>query len=252
MLNYIRADYKRIAGRGNRVALMVIYMIALLAMLLIPWLRKPDEWNSVRFMDAMVTPVLHVYPVLMGLVCFVTTFADDFRCKTMQVAIGIGVSRNKVVISKLIQYALVVLTDLVAIGVVSAVIAVVSGANVTAAHTLKIFIDFLGAWLNCIGYASICMIIVFQLQGITVAMLVFLAFSSQLPYFLLRMLTRFGPQTFSRLHLEKLTLDYSLEVLRSNLIMGKLNFSAIMGVVIYIGIGLVCSCMIFRKRELDF
>ena len=66
------------------------------------------------------------------------------------------------------------------------------------------------------------------------------------------MLTFWGPEWAQKLHLESYTLDASLDTLRTHLVLGRLNPSALVGIGVYLGLGYLIAAFVFRRKELEF
>ncbi|MGL6269561.1 MAG: hypothetical protein ACRC2O_16625, partial [Chitinophagaceae bacterium] len=93
-------------------------MVAIYAILIIVLvIASKGQWNAVTFVLA-VEQYIEFLPVLIGLVELISVFTEDFKAKTMQVAIGIGSPRYRIVLSKLIEMMLLVLVDLMFVFVI--------------------------------------------------------------------------------------------------------------------------------------
>src|SRR3712207_8167642 len=58
------------------------------------------------------------FPLIVGIAIFLSIYGDDLKAKSMQVAIGRGMSRNGVVITKLIEVILLTAITSVAVAIV--------------------------------------------------------------------------------------------------------------------------------------
>ena len=92
--------------------------------------------------------------MFLGLFDILAVFSEDFKAKTMQVAIGRGVSRTQVVLTKLLDVAMVLLTDLVLFFVLTVGLSWGLGAPLTGSRLTQHVIDFLVQWLDGIGYTE--------------------------------------------------------------------------------------------------
>ena len=111
MLDYIIADYLRIIKRIPRIIGIALFYIALIIYMLVKSSSKTATWNSVSFVSA-ITTFTALFSLFLGVFEFLAIFSDDFKAKTMQVAIGLGIHRSKIIASKMIEVAILLLTDI--------------------------------------------------------------------------------------------------------------------------------------------
>ena len=110
MKQYFLADYRR--AMTCRPHLVEIVLMAVAVILMAVWGRftVDGNWNAVSYLSAISFP-LSFMAMFLGLFDILAVFSEDFKAKTMQVAIGRGVSRTQVVLTKLLDVAMVLLTD---------------------------------------------------------------------------------------------------------------------------------------------
>lgn len=113
-------------------------------------------------------------------------------------------------------------------------------------------VNFLSYWMISLGYVAIVMPLIFRTQSVLGAMLLYIPLSASLVYNIVNMLLAVAPEYLQRIHPERITLDSSLEILRTHLIMGHLHFGALAGVFIYLAIGYTLTFLVFRRQELEF
>ncbi|MDO4733429.1 MAG: hypothetical protein Q4B50_07965 [Bacillota bacterium] len=252
MMNYILADYRRILLRIPRLIFVGLFEIVLAFIVLHKWSGAGANYSSVDFISSMDVWLFTLGPIILGVVTLVNVFSDDFKSKTMQVAIGVGVTRFQVVAGKLIQSFLIFLTDIVLTCVLVTVLSMIVGVQLVPQQIYHLFVEFLYflLWNTC--WIGIVSILVFKLQGMLLPMLLYIFLNFSVVESLFRWITRSGPELLSRLHLERYTLEYLLELFRSNLLMERFNIGAVIGILIYLGLSLYATYLVFRKQELDF
>ena len=54
---------------------------------------------------AKATSFLSFFPLIIGVFVFLSVYADDFKCRSMQVAIGYGMPRGRIILAKLLESA---------------------------------------------------------------------------------------------------------------------------------------------------
>lgn len=251
MKQYFLADYRR--AMTCRPHLVEIVLMAVAVILMAVWGRftVDGNWNAVSYLSAISFP-LSFMAMFLGLFDILAVFSEDFKAKTMQVAIGRGVSRTQVVLTKLLDVAMVLLTDLVLFFVLTVGLSWGLGAPLTGSRLTQHVIDFLVQWLDGIGYTAVVLSLLFHLQSMLMPILLYLILSGRAVYAILRLFTFWGPEWLQKLHLDNYTLDAFLDTLRTHLVLGQLNPGALVGIAVYLVLGTVAAVLVFRKQELEF
>lgn len=247
MLNYIIADLKRITLRIPRaIAMLVIYAGMVLFLMSV---SSSDQWNVVSYMSA-VEQYVGFLMVMIGLVELVSIFADDFKAKTMQVAIGLGIPRWRVILCKLIEVMVLVLADLVVFALVAFIAAPCVRVAPSGSRMMEIIGKLFGVWLGTTAFASLSMILIFITQGTLGAIILYLAMASGVVNTLMEIIL--GLEGIKDFHLQRFTLTALVKMFDAKIILGTFSFSYFVGILIYIAIGYAVTLAVFRKRELDF
>lgn len=249
MLNYIRADLHRITRRVPRVMVLLLILVIFVAVLI--YNAVSGQQNSIGFMANMAS-LFSVAGALFGLVEIMAVFADDFRAKTMQVAIGLGVSRPHVVLAKAIEFALLNLLD----NLVLAVLVVASSASVgiglNGDDIYQIMIRVFFAMLNALIPALFTMIPIFYLQGTGLAAILFLVFYIDPLAQIIGMFLSTN-EVVIRLHLNEVPYSAILgSTITAFTLHAGVNVGQILGLILYIVAGYFLTVLVFHKRELDF
>ncbi len=252
MINYILADYKRILTRIPRMIFIIIYEAIFVGVVLNQWNRYAGNFTSVSLMDSAFSFFGIWFAYVVCLVDFIQGFSFDFRAKTIQVALGIGVSRLKVIISKLIQIALVMLTDLlITLGVLGILSAVV-GVTLAGHQISYLFLGGLGSILLATCSASLMLPLIFRTQSMLLAMVGFLILVPGFPASLIRMASTIAPLFIQRLQLDKFSHDNCVNLFITNTIQGSFQLWPVIGTIAWFALGIYLSWLSFRKMELDF
>lgn len=251
MKNYILADYRRILTRVPRLLFLAVYEIAIIISVISAWKDAP-VFTSLDFFNATSLWFTGMGSLMLGVGALINVFGDDFKCKTMQVAIGIGVTRLQVVVSKLIQCAMILVTDLLVTCAVLGVLTLVTGVSLAPHQYFQIFADCVYILLFAVCWASVISALIFKLQSMLLPMVIFVLMNFNLLDFLLRSLTRSNIELLQRLHLEYYTPAYFADTIRTNMLMTKLDVTPVFGLFVWIALGVAAAYMIFRKQELDF
>ena len=252
MMNYILADYKRVITRIPRIVLLFIYEAVFVTFVLIRWSKTAGTYTSVTLLDHSSTFLAFWFTYVLCLVDFIHSFSFDFSAKTIQVALGIGITRLQVILSKLIQSALVMFTDfLVTFGVFGILCAITRTSM--AAHQLTFLIyNGLGSILLVIVSVSLLLPLVFRTQNMVVSMVGYFVIVPGLLTSLLRWVSRLGPVFLARLQLDQFTHDSCANSVLTNALAGNFRLMPWIGVIIWFGLGVYLTWLAFRKMELDF
>lgn len=249
MLNYIRADLHRILRRVPRIVVLVLlYLIAVVATL--NTVVSNNE-NSIGFM-AGVPGAFSLVGAFFGLVEIVGVFADDFRAKTMQVAIGLGVSRPLVVLAKALEYALLALLDSFVLMLLLLAGGTAAGITLSGDDIYQLAIQAIFAVINVLIPALFTMIPIFYLQGTGLAALIFLVLYID-PAAQILSLFFSTNEIVINLHLNEIPFSAILGAATTRLTLHT-NFplGQILGLAAYIIVGYVVTVLVFRNRELEF
>lgn len=246
MSNYICADLKRILFRAPRIILtLLIYAI----MLIVVAFTYYSGWSSINFVKNVQQYIL-ILPILLGLVEMIAVYADDFRAKTMQVAIGLGISRAKVVLCKLIEAAVLTVVDLVVLAAIMLGVASYLKAGLSPTQSKELLITLTMAGVSIISYISVTMILMFYNQGTGLGRIIYLALSAGIINAVLSLISVI--EFLEPLHLDSYTLTSFLEVATARWIVGTFDVKSIIGILLYLAASTGITIFLFRKRELEF
>lgn len=252
MLNYIIADYKRIAGRIPRLFLVFAYLVTYFLMVIITWNKARDSYSSINLMAHTSDIIYSFGPLVIGLIVFITAFSYDFKAKTMQVAIGLGISRFKVIVAKLIQIALVTITDMILFAITLAILSFVTGIPLAPHQVYNVFVDMIYLVLMTCCSSSLVMFLMFKLQNMVMPMVAYTAVIVGSLRSLVKLISQAAPSFIADLHLEDYTFEAFVGTFRTNLLMGRFQFAPLFGSFVIMALGIFICWLVFRKMELDF
>jgi hypothetical protein len=246
MLNYLAADIKRIFRRIPRLIVILLLALILLGVMGVTRLMGGEPASYANNIGTYIG----VLSFAVGLTELLAVFGDDFRAKSMQAAIGIGISRPQVVVSKLLEMMLMSAIDLVFFGVVAVALVGAFSAGLDAGQLITIVLELLVEWIRIISFTNLTMILMFFMQSTGLGTLLYLAL--QIGFLNLAIGAMALVPGFSNLHIDSFTLTTFLDAFKEALLAGKCDFSALLGILVYFAAGLTASILVFRKRELEF
>ena len=252
MLNYIHADYKRILTRRPHIVLMILFEAIFVGYILHAWSKAAGNFTSVSFLSSANTFFGFWFQFVVCLVVFIQTFNFDFRAKTIQVALGIGVSRLKVILSKLIQVVLVMLTDFIVTLVVLYILSFVMGIYLNFQQVSYLFLTGMGVITLVSCSIALLMPLIFRTQNMVLALIGYFILVPGFHSSLVRMLTYLSPDSLKNLQLDRYFHDSCINLLSTNAIQGAFQLWPLIGTIAWFALGIYLTWLAFRKMELDF
>lgn len=247
MKKYINADLYRLYRRIPRLVLLFV-IFAVIAMIF--WPDKKSDTTIIELIDLLEGCLKNV-PVYIGFIELLYVFGDDFAGKTAQIAIGTGIKRKEVIFSKWLETIIVTAIDVVVIVVIGLVLSVISKHTLPAELVRDIIAHAVVAVLATAAYMAVVFPIMFMMQNITVAFLIYIVLASGTINKILGYVLSLN-KFIRTLALEHFTLTNCLNVFRSRMILGTFQFESVIGIIIYIALALYVTNLLYKKRELEF
>ena len=252
MVNYIVADYKRVISRIPRIIFLLIYEVVFAAVILNKWSKAAGNFTSVSLMNSASTFFAMWFNMTICLVDFVQGFNYDFRAKTIQVVLGLGITRLKVIMAKLIQISLVMLTDLAVTFAVLGGLSVFMGIYVNPQQFGYLLLNGLNCIVLVACSAGLLMPLIFRTQSMVLAVFGFFILVPGFHTSAVRLAVRFGPEFLQRMQLDQYFHDSCINLAFTNAIQGAFQLWPIIGTIAWFAIGIYLTWLAFRKMELDF
>lgn len=249
MRNYILADIRRIFHKKSFLAAAGIYTGLFLIMIFI-------YFNPSFTFAAYVSKTaafLGFFPLLIGLIVFLSVYYDDFKSKSMQVAIGYGMPRYKVVLSKIAESILLLFVITFFIGIIILITPAILGMTLSGTQIADLISSIIVEALRTIGYICISVIPVFYTQNAVNGTILFVLLSSKTVMILLTMIL--GQDVLVNLAGDLTqylytTMLYSMQNMFVQT--GTVNIMLFAALGLYIVLPVTLSVLSFRKKELEF
>ena len=249
MYNYIVADIKRICHKKSFLITVGAYIGLFLLMMFI--YSNPTFTENAYV--AKTTSFLGYFPLVIGLIVFLSVYYDDFKSKSMQVAIGYGMRRYKVVLSKIIESIVLLVLSIVIIGIITMIVPMLLDLKLNGSQITEILFTLVIEMLRAIGYISISSIPVFYTQNAVNGTILYVLLSSKTIMLLLSIILGqdFVVNIFG--NLTKFVYTFGLYGIRSTFMQtGIINISIFLMIIIYVILPTIISICGFRKKELEF
>ena len=246
MKQYIVADLKRIVGQVPYWSCMLLLIGDMIGLCLF---QSLFNWNIVTYMVTAMDFV-GMLPIFFGLLVFIAVFSVDFKAKTMQVAIGTGLSRAEVVLSKAVEVFVITIAGIVLIGVAVLLAGVVTGTGMSATQAMEIINSLWVKGVAIISYNYIAMILIFFTQKPGIGTLFYIALATPVVEILISIINDI--KLIKELDICRFYLANLIETAHTRLILGTFDIASFIGIVAYIMAGVAVTILLFRKRELEF
>ena len=246
MNRYMRADFYRIFGRASRYITLAVLFAAFGA-----FLYAISDGATPYGMVETVTQIVNlaICPIF-GLVEYGVVYGDDMKAKTMQIAIGTGISRKKVIFTKWVEIMILAIIDVAIFIGIAYVISMIRGAVFSGEPFRDIMILSGFSLLKLAGAAGVTSILLFGTMNTTLGMILFITSSFGILYFLVNALITIGP--LEALHLDQYLFTSLLEAAKSRAIIGTFSVPHILGILAYLIVFYLVACKVFKKVELEF
>ena len=245
MMNYIKADLLRIAKRIPRYIVLVLGLAAFAAIIL-----TAAEGKSVYEIVDTVTDVMPYICAIFGIIEFAFVYTDDLKAKTMQIAIGHGLSRSRVVLAKWIEHTFMCLLDCILIVIEILVCSAIRGAMFSGEPAADVFLLMLFGVIKVIGATGITMIVVFVTFNPVLCIITYICAVLGIINMIFDIIVTIGP--LENLELGRFLFSTLLETARSRALVGTVSVGHLLGVLIYLAVFYFITVKLFEKRELEF
>lgn len=249
MSNYIGADIRRVLHKQAFLWVLGIFAALFVGMVFIYF----NPAFTADMYVAKISSFLSFFPLVVGLFTFMSVYADDFKCKSMQVAIGYGISRGRIVLGKLLESTILLFGSAAIMGVFVIATPIVLGLAPNAQHLETLLFTILAEMLRALGYTAISTIPVFFSQNAVNGTIIYVLLASKTVYIALSMIL--GQAFLINLvgDLTKYLYTTQLYTAKTLLMENKPFLSAWMLAMIgYVAIPTAISVISFHKKELEF
>ena len=191
MMNYLSADLHRVLHKqfflGSVGAFSVLFAVLV-------FIYFNPSFTAEMYV-AKVTSFLSFFPLIIGVFVFMSVYADDFKCRSMQVAIGFGMPRSRIILAKLLESALLLLGAAVAVGVLVLCAPAVLGLAPDARQTLSLALTVAAEMLRALGYLALSAVPVFLSQDAAGGVIAYVLLASKSVYIILSLVL--GQEVFT-------------------------------------------------------
>lgn len=275
MRRLVFTDLFRAQKKKSYVIMMglVAALIIIVAIIAFVWPSKAaEESGKAERFQVLNNIVTTFIPFLVGIPVFQTVFTDDFKSRTMQTAIGRGISRSRLVLSRFLEACMLIVEAMAIFSVVTLIAALAVGTSVSGTFLLLAHL-----WVDSsliVAHLSVCMFFVYASQNTTVGLVFFILFSANVFGLLLKLVDSIPFLNDNGIEISKMV-PTGVHTNMSNYLFGtkavldttdiskllepaiEANFgkALVYGIVfvgVYIILPVFLSQAVFRKKELEF
>lgn len=248
MLNYISADLKRIF---KKTSFLIVFAVFLLLLFLQAYIRKGEGYTGEAYVEGCLQ-LAGFFPLIVGIAVFLSIYGDDLKAKSMQVAIGRGMSRNGVVVTKLIEVILLAGIMSIVTAFAMKLIPVILGIQLSGGSTVLIITVMLTEGLRIIGYICLALPAIYYAQNATPGLIIYILLSSKLILIVSQDIV--SKDIFTRIFGDtaRFLLKNAVYSLRGIVTGANFGIGGVMVVAAYILLPLLISLKVFKNRELEF
>ena len=249
MNNYISADLRRIFRKQSFLWAFGAFAGCFAILVFIYW---GPSFTAEMYASKM-TRFMSFFPLVVGLLTFLSVYADDFKCRSMQIAIGYGMPRGRIIFAKLLESAVLLLTTAACMAVLLTVAPLLLGLAPTAQQITSLVLTAAAEFLRALGYVAISAVVVFLTQNATGGTILYVLLSSKSVYIIATMLLGQDFLLGTVGDLTKYLYTVMLYTCKSDLVQGGQPFICLItALLIYVALPTVISVVGFRKKELEF
>ena len=249
MNNYITADICRILRKqsfgGSISAFLGLFGIMI-------FIYFNPSFTAEMYVSK-ITNFLSYFPLIVGLFVFMSVYADDFKCKSMQVAIGYGIPRRNIILAKLLESTLLLLgiTVIMEIAILATPMAIHLDPNHVQLKSLAVTV--LAEMLRTLGYIAISTFPVFLTQNAVNGIIFYVLLASKTVFIVLSMIL--GQDILVNIFGDLTKHLYTVQVYSTKVAFIQNEAfipTLLLALTVYVILPTVISAIGFNKKELEF
>lgn len=250
MKQLIKADFYRIF---NKKGLYAFSLICATLFLGIMFIVVDADFHETTYM-VIVSIVSSFVPLVIGLYTASLVYSDDIKSKSIQTAVGFGVSRFKIMISKLLVSTSITTILSLMFMVLILITPTLFGFEVSKESIARLSYQLFAEFLKTVIFMAIIGGISFTVQKATVVTTVFVLLATGTVNSILGLIL--GQNFVVGLigDLQPYLISNLSSKLSMSLISGEFEsaISSGVGLLIYIPVVIILTMLVFKDKELDF
>ena len=249
MTNYLSADLRRILHKQSFLGSVGAFAVLFAVLVFINF----NPSFTAEMYAAKATSFLSFFPLIIGVFVFMSVYADDFKCRSMQVAIGYGMPRSRIILAKLLESASLLFGTAVIMGILVLCTPVILGLAPTTQQLMSLALTVAAEMFRALRYLALSAIPVFFSQDAVGGIIAYVLLSSKTVYIVLSMVLGQELLVNTIGDLTQYLYTTQLYMVKADLMGGNpFIFPFVAALLIYIFLPTVIAVIGFRKKELEF
>lgn len=247
MKNYINADFRRITAKKSRI-LLLIFLAAIQIIFL--FYTGAIKNKDAIWMTYQIGGLDLLYMFIIMLDNILISYRDDFQAKSMQAALGLGLTRRQVVLSKWITMSMIIVIDFIFLDGAQFITVIVLGKMVggfVLSHTVILLLSNL---ILILLSMTLAMTILFYAQNTILGILAYLYITLGVTESIISMAIKNG--FVQKFQLWNIDASNQITCFMDRLLIGQFDIRYFLGILLYFVIGIELSVYLFKKKELNF
>ena len=245
MIHYIKADFYRIFKRIPRYIILVLLFAAAAAAML----SVADGSTPYQILDLLTKYAAFICAVF-AIVEYIYVYNDDFKAKTLQIAIGRGITRSGVILTKWIETTILCVMDFLILMAIILICSAIRGAVFGGEAAADVIIIMLTSLMKSVTAVGFTMIFTFLSQNATLGTLVFILAITGIGEMIISALISIG--VLDKLHLSTYLVNALIDTFKTRAIIGTFSIPHFIGIIAYNVAFFFITKLMFKWRELDF
>ena len=129
---------------------------------------KMNVWNGFSY-TAEQADAIGITELLLGIMIYLTVYADEFSSNSMQCLIGRGISRFKLLAAKCIDCGIITAVSFGVYTIWVLLLGLVLGAHMNGTEAVFLCTQFLVAGVKTFGFATLAMIVLYATKNVSYA-----------------------------------------------------------------------------------
>ena len=229
--------------------MMAIPLIASVAMLV--YFNSKGDLTSFKFATYFGDDVLVL--ILVGVVILLSVYGDEIRSMAMTTLIGRGYSRTDIILAKFIDVVILVIAVNAFYAVSALILMLILRVHLTGFEAKMLIFKFLQGIYNMIGNITFASFFIYLTGNSAISVFIFLLTSVLMPAVI-----TFASGTVElvgKYHLNRLDYNALGTMAFSDFMLGAPGYAilkVLIGLIVYVGLFLVMTIVLFNKKELSF
>ncbi len=248
MRNFIAADLRRLSRRKPR--LILLFVIYAVSVALLMFFKGTTTWNSVSLIQS-ANNIFTYCGIAIGVVEILIAYASDFKSKLMQLAIGTGIVRRKLVLAKLIEIFTLEAFSMHFLYIIAVIFGLITGVALTAAQYGELMVCLVTSIIGNIIYTTLSSFFIFLTQNAGLTALFYVLCLWDPLTTVLSILGQYQ-RWILNYNLTNYCYSTSVNLFKAHLMLGQFNFGALVRIILYLIIFYLATVFVFEKKELEF